>query len=1070
MFIQESFPNRAQHYLQQVGCQETTAALSSDISETELEIPKETISTAVLDKQSDGALRWVTLNRSGLQESKIFADEERLDLYLSQNELVDIWEVEDRREGSEKTIYKCCDPDDKLTFQGKDKLYQEIASTTDDGVFCILDFNTNERRYVQQKKGWFQCGFEEISFEQAQKTLLMRKASRERQKKSFAIGIATLAAGPLLVTSSKILRGRSEIRALLPTYTSADILQKTFTIFSTAVLTHGMSCINADPRKSFSSTLPVALFGVLLGARRVKAQVCPQLTGGYDTPGYANDVAVSGNYAYIADYDSGLQIIDVSNVTNPKLVSVYSTPDRAKGVAVSDIYAYVADDDLGGLQIIDVSNVSNPIYVGWYNTPGNPYNIALSGIYAYIADGPSGLQIIDVSNVSNPVRMGFYNTPDRAEDVAVSGDYAYVAAGSSGLQIIDVSNVTNPVRVGFYDTPDYAYGIALSGSYAFIADYLSGLQIIDVSNATNPVLAGFYDTPGYANDVVVSGIYAYIADDVLGLQIVDVSNVTNPAGVSFFDTLGSATRLVLSGSYAYVADWSSGLQIFDLSCLSNSRTTSSKAMNTTIISNTLMHTSSHTISLYLPTNRASSNPRLLKIGLGVGITGVVCLGITGTTLFYLLKRRKESADLKTSRKEENGSSGSRTYNSFELKPVKKKGHTEIGEEYYQLSTVNEREAREIYLQTGHLIVFPDGQDKFQYVIGHGHFGVIKVAQHIDDSQYVVSKKVKGEENIRASEAEANLQREASGENILPIYNTIKLEHALYHFLPLAGLGDGRVIQQQLATTTNAKLGIEILTSMAKDLITGLKTIHEKRIYHLDIKPDNLVFTKDGTGYITDFGCAKKSTTPQIPANALGDNRYFSPRRLQAWRDRSSFDGEKADLWAAGVTLLEIMKNMVPHQLFEMPGHFATRVERCTEKFFQEKFKNIKELQYPGEGSIWWVIQGLLDPYDGTRLTAEQALDAVCFKGLNKEFRAKVFEDLQKQRVAKKTRVGDEEVDLTHYEGIAQAAKKEEASPIYESKQHQQYYDLEGYGPMPSAMTGIEHYQAPPTNPVIADYC
>ena len=40
--------------------------------------------------------------------------------------------------------------------------------------------------------------------------------------------------------------------------------------------------------------------------------------GGYDTSGYALGVAVAGNYAYVADGDAGLQVIDVSNPANPR--------------------------------------------------------------------------------------------------------------------------------------------------------------------------------------------------------------------------------------------------------------------------------------------------------------------------------------------------------------------------------------------------------------------------------------------------------------------------------------------------------------------------------------------------------------------------------------------------------------------------------------------------------------------------------------------------------------------------------------------------------------------------------
>ncbi|MCX6679553.1 MAG: hypothetical protein NTX42_04190 [Methanothrix sp.] len=158
-------------------------------------------------------------------------------------------------------------------------------------------------------------------------------------------------------------------------------------------------------------------------------------------------------------------------------VGSYNTPGFATGVALSGSYAYVADCD-SGLKIIDVSNPTSPLLKGSYDTPGYAYGVALSGSYAYVADGDSGLQIIDVSNPASPLLKGSYDTPGYAYGVALSGSYAYVADSYSGLKIIDVSNPDSPLLKGSYDTPGYAYGVALSGSYAYVADSDSGLQIL----------------------------------------------------------------------------------------------------------------------------------------------------------------------------------------------------------------------------------------------------------------------------------------------------------------------------------------------------------------------------------------------------------------------------------------------------------------------------------------------------------------------------------------------------------------------------------------------------------------
>ncbi|MBK9137541.1 MAG: hypothetical protein IPM17_02060 [Verrucomicrobia bacterium] len=286
----------------------------------------------------------------------------------------------------------------------------------------------------------------------------------------------------------------------------------------------------------------------------------PVRVGGHDTPGWANGVAVSGHYAYVADEGTGLQVIDVSDPAHPVRVGGYDTPGYARGVAVSGHYAYVADGWVG-LQVIDVSDPAHPVRVGGYDTPGYAWSVAVSGHYAYVADGDAGLQVIDVSDPAHPVRVGGYDTPGYARGVAVSGHYAYVADGSRGLQVIDVSDPAHPVRGGGDDTPGYARGVAVSGHYAYVADGSRGLQVIDVSDPAHPVRVGGYDTPANAYGVAVSGHYAYVADDYAGLQVIDVSDPAHPVRVGGYDTPGNAWSVAVSGHYAYVADERWNLQI-----------------------------------------------------------------------------------------------------------------------------------------------------------------------------------------------------------------------------------------------------------------------------------------------------------------------------------------------------------------------------------------------------------------------------------------------------------------------------------------------------------------------------
>jgi hypothetical protein len=282
----------------------------------------------------------------------------------------------------------------------------------------------------------------------------------------------------------------------------------------------------------------------------------------YDTTGFAYGVEVVGNYAYVADRWSGLQIIDISDPANPTRTGIYDTSGDAWDVQVVGNYAYVADYN-GGLQIIDIGDPANPTLTGVYDT-GRAYNVQLVGNYAYVADNYAGLQIIDISDPANPTRTGIYDTSGDAWDVQVVGNYAYVADNYAGLQIIDISNPVKPTRTGIYDTSGRALDVQVVGNYAYVADGSTGLQIIDISNPANPTRAAIFDTSGFAWGVQVVGNYAYVGGNGK-LQIIDISNPTNPTRTGGYDMPGSALDVQVVGNYAYVADSFAGLQIINVS-------------------------------------------------------------------------------------------------------------------------------------------------------------------------------------------------------------------------------------------------------------------------------------------------------------------------------------------------------------------------------------------------------------------------------------------------------------------------------------------------------------------------
>jgi hypothetical protein len=169
----------------------------------------------------------------------------------------------------------------------------------------------------------------------------------------------------------------------------------------------------------------------------------PTLRGRYESTYPVMDVAVSGNYAYVAVFPNwngtgsvgggGLQVIDIRDKANPALVGGIITGIPAHGIALSGDYAYVAAND-AGLEVFDVSDPTHPARAGGYDV-GFAMDVQVAGSYVYAA-GDFGVQVIDVSVPSNPKRIGG-STKFSATSVTVHGDKVFVAAGAEGLIILN---------------------------------------------------------------------------------------------------------------------------------------------------------------------------------------------------------------------------------------------------------------------------------------------------------------------------------------------------------------------------------------------------------------------------------------------------------------------------------------------------------------------------------------------------------------------------------------------------------------------------------------------------------
>lgn len=302
-----------------------------------------------------------------------------------------------------------------------------------------------------------------------------------------------------------------------------------------------------------------------------------------ETPGEANDVIIEGDYAYVADGNSGIQVISIKDPLHPEIVTSIDTPGTAEELICLNQHLYIADGE-AGLQIIDVTDPTDPNISGSLVTEDYAYGITALKDNVAIADGSAGVTLINIEDPLEPRKRTTVDTNGTSFAVATIDEYRIcVADGESGVVIMtffeyltyppyDPSMPPRPpaifvFEVATQDTPGTAKDVIVEGNTAFVADSESGLQIINIDSLSSPYIVGELGTEGSTKSVCINGVRAFLADTFDGLRIVDISNQSNPIVKSNTKISNNFESLKIINGKAYVTDQSYGLSIIDINAI-----------------------------------------------------------------------------------------------------------------------------------------------------------------------------------------------------------------------------------------------------------------------------------------------------------------------------------------------------------------------------------------------------------------------------------------------------------------------------------------------------------------------
>ncbi len=286
----------------------------------------------------------------------------------------------------------------------------------------------------------------------------------------------------------------------------------------------------------------------------------------------AQDVAVSGNYAYVTEYES-LKVVDVSDPSAPRVERVVRTADLStdgsgsiSGITIVGSLAYIQGD---GLYVVDISNPLNPRGTGKLQQAGAELTRPIVlGNYAYLASF-DGLIIVDISNPESPIEtsrtalgpVGFSN-------LDVFGPLAvYASASTNKVFFIDVSSPANPTVLNSLEVPG-AFSVAIGDGYVFVGGFFQnsdGLTIINISDPSSPVIVSVEQTFNSLSDLKLDGptLFGVFSDQLVSYDVTNpaLTNVLGSAKIPSFRGL----RLNLQNETIYAAGGSAGLAITDVS-------------------------------------------------------------------------------------------------------------------------------------------------------------------------------------------------------------------------------------------------------------------------------------------------------------------------------------------------------------------------------------------------------------------------------------------------------------------------------------------------------------------------
>ena len=191
-------------------------------------------------------------------------------------------------------------------------------------------------------------------------------------------------------------------------------------------------------------------------------------------------------------------------------------------------------------------------------------------------------------------------------------------------------------------------------------------------------------------------------------------------------------------------------------------------------------------------------------------------------------------------------------------------------------------------------------------LGGGGMGRIYTAVQSSLDRLVVIKKLSpggGAAGIARFDHEAAMASGLQHPNIIEVFDYFKeggASHLVMEFID--GLDLGTIIEQQ------APLHPRLAAGVARQVCAALDFAHRHGIIHRDIKPRNILVSKEGVVKLTDFGVAREVGGPELTTAGMviGTPFYMSPEQASGGTVTYS-----SDIYSLGILIYEMVTGKKP---------------------------------------------------------------------------------------------------------------------------------------------------------------